>query len=224
MSDNNSDQQSFAIPALPKKPQQVPAQQQEEENKPTGPPPIPKLNYEKPSWGGVASFAYRLEVLKNGQSIETIEGPKKDFVTIGRLPVCDILMGHPVSFSFSIILDSHIRLTRFFLITIKSVSRYQAVIQFDQDGDAYLYDMDSAHGTKLNKKSIPGREYMPLKPGDQIRFGESTRLCIFDSEKPYDPEAENEERRQIALRQRIAKERGEKGAEVDSSRSEGISW
>lgn len=84
--------------------------------------------------------------------------------------------------------------------------------------------MDSAHGTKLNKKSIPGREYMPLKPGDQIRFGESTRLCIFDSEKPYDPEAENEERRQIALRQRIAKERGEKGAEVDSSRSEGISW
>lgn len=114
MSDNNSDQQSFAIPALPKKPQQVPAQQQEEENKPTGPPPIPKLNYEKPSWGGVASFAYRLEVLKNGQSIETIEGPKKDFVTIGRLPVCDILMEHPVSFSFSIILDSHIRLTRSF--------------------------------------------------------------------------------------------------------------
>jgi hypothetical protein len=97
------------------------------------------------------------------------------------------------------------------------------VIQFDQDGDAYLYDLDSAHGTKLNKKQVPGREYMPLKPGDQIRFGESTRICIFDSEKPYDPEAENEERRQIALKQRIAKQRGEK--EMDqSSNNEGISW
>jgi hypothetical protein len=97
------------------------------------------------------------------------------------------------------------------------------VIQFDQDGDAYLYDMDSAHGTRLNKKPVPGREYMPLKPGDQIRFGESTRLCIFDSEKPFDPEAEAEERRRIALKEKIAKAKGEEEM-PEEEESTGASW
>lgn len=85
--------------------------------------------------------------------------------------------------------------------------------------------MDSAHGTKVNKKPIPGREYVQLKPGDQIRFGESTRLCIFESEKPYDPEAEAEERRQIVLKKRLAKARGElQSDQTENVESEGISW
>lgn len=173
----------FAVPELPAPPQA---------------PKAPPLPYEKPSWSGPCVFDYRLEVLKNGSSIESIKGPKKDFVTIGRLPLCDILMEHP------------------------SVSRYQAIIQFDQDGDAYLYDLDSAHGTRLNKNPVPGREYVQLKPGDQIRFGESTRLCIFDSDKPYDPEAEALEKRRIALKQRIAKQRGE--AEQAVEEGGGVSW
>jgi hypothetical protein len=92
MSNSNEQEKGFAVPALPKK-------QDAAEEPPAKPslPPIPKLNYDKPSWGDVASFPYRLEVLKNGQSVETIQGPKKDFVTIGRLPICDILMEHPVS-------------------------------------------------------------------------------------------------------------------------------
>ncbi|KAI9255341.1 SMAD/FHA domain-containing protein [Helicostylum pulchrum] len=175
---------SFAIPALP-------------------PKSIPALPYEKPNWSGTPCFEYKLEVLKNGSSLETIDGPKKEFVSIGRLPICDIPMEHP------------------------SVSRYHAIIQFDQDGDAYLFDMDSAHGTRLNKKQIPGREYVQLKPGDQIRFGESTRICIFESEKPYDPEAEAEERRKIALQQRLAKARGQEqqqSANADDTAEQGISW
>lgn len=86
--------------------------------------------------------------------------------------------------------------------------------------------MDSAHGTVLNKKSIPSREYVQLKPGDQIRFGESTRICIFDSDKPYDPEAEAEERKKIALQQRLAKARGEQPPpqQQEESSDQGISW
>lgn len=164
---------------------------------PTAPTP-PPLAYEKPSWSGPCVYNYRLEVLKNGISLESIKGPHKEFVTLGRLPICDILMEHP------------------------SISRYHAIIQFDQDGDAYLYDLDSAHGTRLNKNTIPAREYVQLKPGDQIRFGESTRLCIFDSEKPYDPEAEALEKRKIALKQRIAKQRGESIPTQEDN--EGISW
>ncbi|KAG2199446.1 hypothetical protein INT47_011558, partial [Mucor saturninus] len=163
---------------------------------PPAPPPLP---YEKPSWSGPCVYNYRLEVLKNGTSIESIKGPaNKEFVTLGRLPLCDILMEHP------------------------SISRYHAIIQFDQDGDAYLYDLDSAHGTRLNKNAVPAREYVQLKPGDQIRFGESTRLCIFDSEKPYDPEEEALERRKIALKQRIANQRGE--SVPTQEENEGISW
>lgn len=93
------------------------------------------------------------------------------------------------------------------------------MIQFNEDGDAYIYDLDSAHGTKVNKRTIGAREYVALKPGDQLRFGESTRICIFDSEKPYDPEAELEKRRETVLRKKIAEAKGEMPDE-----EEGISW
>ncbi|CAO3631881.1 unnamed protein product [Mucor hiemalis] len=171
----------FAIPSLPQK--------KAAETTPVRAPP--PLQYEKPTWGGVATFKYRLEVLKDGASLETIHGPKKDFVTIGRLPICDIPMEHP------------------------SISRYQAIIQFDKEGDAYIYDMGS--------KPIPAREHVCLKPGDQLRFGESTRICIFDSDKPYDPEAEAEERKQAILQQRIAKARGE-DSNASQGDDQGISW
>lgn len=91
------------------------------------------------------------------------------------------------------------------------------MIQFNEDGDAYIYDLDSAHGTKVNKKTIPGREYVLLHPGDQIRFGESTRICIFDSEKPYDPETEMAAKREAALRKKIAEAK-------HVEEEEGISW
>ncbi|CEP11132.1 hypothetical protein [Parasitella parasitica] len=200
-----SDSKEFAVPALPRQKEQnskpsepapSPASPKEHDKRLPQPPP---LNYEKPSWSAQPSYTYRLEVLKNGASIDTVQGPKKEFVTIGRLPICDILMEHP------------------------SISRYQAIMQFDHDGNAYLYDLDSAHGTKVNKKAAPKREYVKLNPGDQIRFGESTRLCIFDSEKPYDPEAEAEEKRQIALKQRLAKARGELDKAEDAE-LQGISW
>ncbi|EPB89107.1 hypothetical protein HMPREF1544_04099 [Mucor circinelloides 1006PhL] len=201
-----SESKEFAVPALP-----VQKQQTAETSAPAPAPPVqentkrlpqpPPLKYEKPSWSAQPTYKYQLEVLKNGASLETVQGPRKEFVTIGRLPICDIPMEHP------------------------SISRYQAIIQFDHDGDAYIYDMDSAHGTKVNKKPIPGREYVQLKPGDQIRFGESTRLCIFESEKPYDPEAEAEERRQIILKKRLAKARGElQSDQTENVESEGISW
>jgi hypothetical protein len=81
-----SNQEEFAIPNAPtRKPS----------NDPPRPPP---LNYQKPSWSGPPTYSYRLEVLKNGQSLEAIDGPKdKEFVTIGRLPLCDIPMEHLVS-------------------------------------------------------------------------------------------------------------------------------
>ncbi|KAG0748969.1 hypothetical protein G6F57_003270 [Rhizopus arrhizus] len=179
-----SDQDGFAIPNLPSKKQQ-------------SPPSFPPLKYEKPTWSSEALFDYKIEMLKGGLSVETAIGPKKEFVTIGRLPICDIQMEH------------------------QSISRYHAVIQFNQDGDAFIYDLDSAHGTKLNKKQVNPREYIPLKPGDQLKFGESTRVCIFESQKPYDPEEEMEERRKRILQERLAKAKAEAGEQEEE---EGASW
>ena len=53
----------------------------------TEPPQAPPLAYEKPQWGAVASHDYGFEILKGGISIEKIQGPKKDVITIGKLTV-----------------------------------------------------------------------------------------------------------------------------------------
>ncbi|KAI8884405.1 SMAD/FHA domain-containing protein [Backusella circina FSU 941] len=172
---------TFAVPAPVAKPQVQ----------------APPLSYEKPPWSSESIFDYSVEVLKNGASIETIQGPKKEFITIGRLPICDMPMEHP------------------------SISRYHAIIQFNTDGEAFLYDMNSAHGTLINKKAAPSRQYVLLKPGDQLRFGESTRICIFESKKPYDPEAELEEKKKEYLRQKLARAKAEN---EDQTEDQGISW
>jgi pSer/pThr/pTyr-binding forkhead associated (FHA) protein len=94
------------------------------------------------------------------------------------------------------------------------------VIQFNQDGQAFLYDLDSGYGTTLNKKKIVPRTYTPIHSGDQIRFGESTRLCIFETDKPRtDDELEEEEATLLRHRTRAADV--EHAAEGDQ---EGISW
>lgn len=94
-----SDSKEFAVPALPTQKQQkveapAPAPAQENTKRLPQPPP---LKYEKPSWSAQPTYKYQLEVLKNGASLETVQGPRKEFVTIGRLPICDIPMEHPVS-------------------------------------------------------------------------------------------------------------------------------
>ncbi|KAG0168172.1 Kanadaptin [Apophysomyces sp. BC1015] len=155
MAENNNDK-PFAVPA----PRPTRTQDSNEDIT----QPVPTFTYEKPTWAGVASFDYGFEVLKGGVTVENVKGPKKDYITIGRLPLCDIQMEHP------------------------SISRYHAILQFNEDGDAFLYDLNSAHGTRLNKKAVPAREHVRLQAGDQLRFGESTRLCIFETEKPESDE------------------------------------
>lgn len=91
--------------------------------------------YECQSW-------WSLEVIKNGNVVEEISLPRdKPFLTVGRLPLCDITMEHP------------------------SVSRYHAILQFREEGHLFLFDMNSAHGTRLNKKSIEPSRYYELAPG-----------------------------------------------------------
>ncbi|KAG0315923.1 Kanadaptin [Linnemannia gamsii] len=149
----------------------APQQQQQQPSKPSGgpsgpPPNAPPLKYQKPAWSGYPNQQFFFEVIKNGIVVDKIQAPLKEFLTIGRLPMCDLEMEHP------------------------SLSRYHAVIQFKSSGETFLYDLNSSHGTKVNKSKIPPQMHVKIKPGDQLRFGESTRIYLFQTEDAVDQEEE----------------------------------
>ncbi|CAJ0838404.1 13602_t:CDS:10 [Entrophospora sp. SA101] len=130
------------LPSPPEKPQQKPLILQQQQ-------PPPPLQYTKPDWSGLPKDDYSFEVIKNGISLEIIDFPKsKEFLAIGRLPTCDIPMEH------------------------LSISRYHAVLQFNNKGELLIYDLESAHGTILNKRLLPSKSYTKLCVGDQLKFGQ----------------------------------------------------
>ncbi|CAG8618851.1 1132_t:CDS:10 [Rhizophagus irregularis] len=110
------------------------------------------------------SFPVFKAPLPNGISLEFIDFPSKEFLVLGRLPICDIAMEHP------------------------SISRYHAIIQFNSKGEIFLYDLDSAHGTIINKQRVPSRHFTKLRVGDQLKFGESTRTYVLLGPEEPQPE------------------------------------
>eukprot|EP00727_Mastigamoeba_balamuthi_P011537 m51a1_g7005 hypothetical protein (804) ;mRNA; f:227293-230325 len=117
----------------------------------------PALEYKEPEWAarGGSAHPYFLEVLKNGAVIDNLDISQRGYYVIGRLPTCDIQMDHP------------------------SVSRHHAVIQHRADGSVFVYDLGSANGTKVNKRTVAPRTYTYFICGDVMKIGESTRLFIL---------------------------------------------
>jgi len=120
------------------------------------------IPYKEPSWGGITDKPYYFEVIKNGAAADQVELTTKSYYVFGRLPSCDHSMDHP------------------------SLSRYHAVIQHcaksnseGHDVGWYLYDLDSTHGTWINKSKVAPRVYHRLRVGYVVKFGGSTRLYIL---------------------------------------------
>jgi len=63
-------------------------------------------------------------------------------------------------------------------------------MQFKDTGEAYLYDLGSTNGTRINKREIPAKEYVKVNNSDLFKFGDSTRLYIYSF---IEPEKEEEE-------------------------------
>ena len=58
---------------------------------------VPALKYTPPEWSGLPKADYAFEVMKNGVIIDTLPLSRdREFVTIGRLPTCDVALEHPV--------------------------------------------------------------------------------------------------------------------------------
>jgi pSer/pThr/pTyr-binding forkhead associated (FHA) protein len=132
-----------------------------------------ELKYRAPIWSAPPpvdkgeQYRYSFEVLKEGSIIDTIGIHDKAFYLVGRLPICDIALEN------------------------ETISRQHAIIQHRETGNVYVYDLGSVHGTKVNKQVIPARKYIPIQPGDMIRFGASSRFFILG---PAQPEHDSDER------------------------------
>ncbi|XP_054277918.1 kanadaptin-like [Macrosteles quadrilineatus] len=140
-------------------------------NKP--PSKIPPLPYIEPEWGGLPSREYKLEELKNGTIVKTLDLTLRSFHVFGRLENCDIPMLHP------------------------TVSRYHAVLQYravaDEENDIgfYIYDLGSSLGTFHNKQKVKPKIFVRVKVGHMVKIGCSTRMFILQGpEEDEEPESE----------------------------------
>ena len=85
------------------------------------------------------SVAYTLETMKNGTVVEQSTINTKNHYTFGRNEANDFRLEHP------------------------SISRLHAVLQFSADGESFLYDAASAHGTFLNKQRLKPEVHVPIR-------------------------------------------------------------
>ncbi|CAG0916451.1 unnamed protein product [Notodromas monacha] len=130
--------------------------------------PAVTCGFISPSWSGVPTEPLNLEVVKSGVILSVIP-LEKSTIVFGRLPENDVVIEHPTS------------------------SRFHAVLQFssgtpEKPSGFYIYDLDSTHGTFLNKERVKPRQYIPVLPGHMLKFGLSTRIYVVQG-----PPCESEE-------------------------------
>lgn len=200
---------------------------------------LPKCPYVEPKWSQPpdSSLVYKFEVLKSGQIVENFDNlQEKAFWTMGKFQTNDIVMAHP------------------------TISRYHAVLQYRPDENSkddgsdssdddenspdsdstpqkpkvdkgwYLYDLNSTHGTFVNKMKVPPKTYIRLRVGYMLKFGASTRNYILQG-PGFDEEAESEltitEMKELRLKKQQEKlMEAEKRKEEEEKRREeqGVSW
>ncbi|KAL2522982.1 SMAD/FHA domain-containing protein [Forsythia ovata] len=161
-----------------------------------------EVPYTIPEWSGAPCHKFFIEVLKDGSIIDQFDMNEKGAYMFGRVEVCDFMLEHP------------------------TISRFHAVVQFKSNGDAYLYDLGSTHGTFINKNQVKKRVYVDLHVGDVIRFGQSSRLYIFQG--PSDlmpPEADLKRIRNAKIQEDMKDmEASLLRAKLEASLADGISW
>ncbi|GLJ06970.1 hypothetical protein SUGI_0054360 [Cryptomeria japonica] len=111
--------------------------------------------YAIPPWSEIPPHPYYIELVKDGVILDNLNVSQKGAYMFGRSDQCDFVLEHP------------------------TISRYHAVLQYKGNGDAFLYDLGSTHGSFVNKIQVKPKVYQELYVGDVLRFGHSSRLYIF---------------------------------------------
>uniref|UniRef100_A0A8D8XT29 Kanadaptin n=2 Tax=Cacopsylla melanoneura TaxID=428564 RepID=A0A8D8XT29_9HEMI len=184
-------------------------------------PKIPtSIPYSEPSWGGIPHVKFFVEELKSGQIVNTIELSSRSFYCVGRERNTHINLLHP------------------------TVSRYHAILQFRSTFDEkdpvrgfYVYDIDSTHGTYLNRARIKPKMFVRVRVGHMLSFGSSTRFFILqgpseDEEDESDlsvSELREQRRLELEKREREAEEAKRleelaREAEKEAEENGGVDW
>ncbi|XP_034283895.1 kanadaptin [Pantherophis guttatus] len=149
------------------------------------PPVLPE--YQEPPWGGCPSeedsSGYSLETVKGGAVLDRVSLAGRSRLLVGRAPGCDLSLAHPcVSRHHAVIQCRPPR---------GSAEREEPLASESPEPGLYVYDLDSAHGTFLNKARVPPRTYCRVRVGHVLRFGGSSRLFILQGpEEDQEPESE----------------------------------
>lgn len=131
-------------------------------------------SYQKPTWSSKPKIQWYLEEIKSGTILRTIDLPKDlEFVIVGKIKeFC----------------------TPDFVFEHESISRQHAIIQHRDNGRLYIYDLGSKNHTFWNKNEIKPLIYIPLRVGDILKFGESTRIYVVQSDDPKAIQLSEEQR------------------------------
>jgi len=119
--------------------------------------PVNPERFKLPAWSREPQLdKCALEVFKGEKKIGTITRVRKQKATIfGRhKSFADVILQHP------------------------SISRQHSAILHGKSGNMYVMDLGSSHGTFVNKRRLANEKREPLREGDKIRFGASSREYI----------------------------------------------
>lgn len=161
-----------------------------------------EVPYTIPPWSCRPRHHFSLEVLKDGLIIDQFDVYDKGAYMFGRVDLCDFVLEHP------------------------TISRFHAVLQFKGNGEAYLYDLGSTHGTFINKNRVSKNVYVELHVGDVIRFGQSSRLYILQGPSELmQPETDLKSISKGKMLQEMRdREASLLRAKREASLADGISW
>lgn len=183
------------------------------------PKAVPKCPYVEPKWSATpdSDSPYTFEVLKGGQIIEHVrELDTRAYWTFGKMPSNDIVMIHPTISRFHAVLQYRPEMD-----ATKSTTSSDDADDNDKSDDNqpaqsndkpkiesgwYLYDLNSTHGSFVNKMKIPAKTYVRVRVGYMLKFGASTRNYILQGPN-FDEEAESEltitEMKQLKLQKQL---------------------
>ncbi|XP_054725866.1 kanadaptin [Anastrepha obliqua] len=190
----------------------------------------PACPYKVPPWSQPppTSINYKFEILKSGQIIDEIKNLQaKAFWKFGRLPppANDLELAHPTISRFHAILQYRPKNS-----TQSGGENVSNKLKDEPPEGWYIYDLNSTHGTFLNKQRIPPHVFIRIRVGHMLRLGASTRSYILQGpEEDAEPESDLTvtELREQHKEKLIAAEAEaiRKAAEAEErERNEGINW
>ncbi|KAG1327472.1 kanadaptin [Cocos nucifera] len=192
-----------------------------------------KVRYEGDGGGGVSA--------NEDEGTDDMKGDKKwsskGAYMFGRVDLCDFVLEHPTISRFHAVLIWLLGMGSRMDFSFPGMERMDfsflgnpflgiIVLQFKKDGEAFLYDLGSTHGTFINKMQVKKKVYTEVHVGDVIRFGLSTRLYAFQGPSELmPPEGDLEKIRSAKIREELLDcEASLLRARVEASLADGISW